>query len=545
MIANVKKWLRRKYQKVAIVAARKVRTMFLLWARQCRKSTTLGDLAFDSMSKAPGRTVIAASASLLTAAELVSKTITSAEQAILVTREADAMRKALDQSTDEAGGKLKLVCANAETGKVYASLNEDDYRDLYASKRLEMRLHFTRSDYSRLLIIAPNPATARGWTGDVFRDEALFTAVELERDLRIAVKPIMDTDPSFRMFYASNLCKEDRHPGFEQTLPEPGAEFPVNPSGNFYRGQDGILIHRVALVDAYAAGHVLYDDREGKPLTYEQFLAAPANKLGLNGSYLLNHEFGGTAAIDFLALNSAQRRGAGQCMTFHILSDSDFETGLRFLAAMKTPDVCGVGIDPATTTREISNPTALTVTYDTAGLYCERAVFLWKEKNPKIARDRIRRILQLIAPRRACIDATGEAYFARETADDLGALCPWELVDARVKVEPVPPGYERDPIYKTWTGDRYSGMVNDNRLVCPGDEYYKDDHRMVVKTGGLYACEPDPRDGKHGDTFDSGKLALHALTSNNGAIESVTGWSFGQHANVRGGFKPRHLPRKG
>lgn len=533
---KIKRWVRRQYQKVALVAIRKVRSAVLLWARQCRKSTTLGDIAFDEMSKEPGRKVIAASASLLVGSELVSKTLTSVEQAQLVTREAAAMLATFEQQAGAPAGTregacapLDLKCADAASGKVYAGLTADDFADLYRSSRLEMRLYHDRTAYSRLLVIAPNPATSRGWTGTVVRDEAGFTPAQLERDLQIAVKPIMDTDPSFKLIYASNLPRDDRHPFFEMTLPEPGAVFPAKADGHFYRGQNGILIHRVALADAYQAGHVLYDTREGKPMTYEDFCADPANRLGLNESYRLIHEFGGAAAIDLLALTTAQRRGIGQC-GFHLVdNDGEFAKGLKALAECLTDGPVGIGMDIATTTGDLSNPTSVTVKERKGVDYWDRAVFVWKEKNPKVARERLARIVAAIkqrpaggGARRVCIDATNDAYWARETAQELGAIIPIELVDARNKVEPVPVGYERDPNYKTWLGDLYAASINENRTGCPPAEYFKEDQRMVTKVSGVYVCEPGP-DGKHGDTFDSGKLGLHALNSTAGGIETTAG----------------------
>ena len=517
-----KKWVRRQYQKVALVAARKVRSMVLFWARQCRKSTTLGDMAFDAMSAKPNQTVIAASASLLVGSELVSKTMSSAEQAALVTREASALRAAMENSNTESGMQLKV--ANSDTGKIYQRMSEEDYTDLYRLSKLEMRLYHTERDYSRLRVIAPNPATARGWTGCVFRDEAGFTHPGLERDLQIAVKPIMDTDPSFKLIYASNLPRDDRHPFFEMTLPEPGTEFQPNADGNFYRGQNGILIHRVALVDAYAAGHVLYDTREGKALTYEQFCKDPANRLGLDESYRLVHKFGGAAAIDLFALTTAQRRGAGVCGFFMVENDAEMLAALRFLAAALTDGAIGIGCDVATTTNDTSNPTSVTVMEKRGVEYVEVAVLVWKEREPKVARQRLADVIKVVrtreaggAPRRFCIDSTNEQYFARETAQELGGLVPFELVDARNTVEPPPPGYNRATNYKTWLGDLYSAAVNDNRVTMPADEYLKDDHRLVIKSAGTFAADPQ-MDGKHGDTFDSGKLALHALSSAGGAI---------------------------
>lgn len=563
----MKSWVRRQYQKVALVAARRTRVMMLFWARQCRKSTTLGDMAFDEMSKGPGKNVIAASASLLTGSELVSKTVSAAEQAMVCAREAAALHLTMLHNSGDGEGQspeskgqspksevrsskaFSLKMANSETGKVYASLGADDLADLYRSSRLEMRLYHSRTGYSRLLIIAPQPATARGWSGKVFRDEAMFTRPELERELQVAMKPIIDTDPAFQLVYASNLGNDDRHPIWEMTLPEPGTEFPVNADGNFYRGQNGILIHRVALADAYAAGHVLYDSQEGKPLSYEEFCAAPENKLGLDESYRLIHKFGGSAAIDLFALLTSQRRGTGECGLFVVDSDRDFERGLAWLRAHLGSGVAGVGIDPATTTNATLNPTSVTVTERRPDGYWQVAVFVWKEKDPKKARERFGRVLRTAGERpagrvrRCCMEATSEQYFARETAQELAGLAPWQLVDVRNKVEPAPHGYQRDPIYKTWLGDLYAAEVNDNHYALPPEEYLKNDHRMVIKSGGAYECEPEA-DGRHGDTFVSGMLAQHAVAGTGAAILSVEGIRMGGNAVGKAAFRPRALVRR-
>lgn len=546
----MKKWKRREYQTVALATARKARTMVLFWARQCRKSTTLGDIGFDQMSREPGRNVIAASASLLTGSELIHKALSTAEQAALVTREAAAMQATMEASVQATGGAMELKVANSETGRELAGLSAEDFRDLYRSSRLELRLYHDRTAFSRLLVIAPNPATARGWTGCVIRDEAGFTPEAMERDLQVAVKPIIDTDPGFQMIYASNLPRNDRHPFFEMTLPEPGTEFSPNPKGNFYRGQNGILIHRVALADAYAAGHVLYDSREGKPLTYEQFCADPANRLGLDESYRLIHQFGGTAAIDLMAITTAQRRGIGQCAFVFVANDLDFENALAALRHLLGSGPVGIGFDVATTTGATSNPSSITVSEQVGVETVERLVVIWKERDGRIARERLRRIIQTVGQRpiggparRCCQDATNEQYFARETEAELSILIPFELVDSRNTVEPQPAGYERPPNYKTWLGDLYAAAINENRCLLPSDTYLKEDHRMVQKSGGLFVCEPDA-DGRHGDTFDSGKLALRALSSGRGGIETTDGIYLGTNLPGRS-FTPRYLPARG
>lgn len=509
-----KKWQRRKYQQVALVAVRKTRLLGLFWARQCRKSTTLGDIAFDEMTRTPGRSVIAASASLLLGTELVSKTVTAAEQAIIVGREAAALQTALAQASAEKG--LQLLTANSETGKVYASPNEADFAELYQSGRLEMRLHHDRTTYSRLRVIAPNPATARGWTGTVLRDEIGF--IKNEAEVQTAIKPIIDTDPSFRMIYASNLPSDDRHPWFEMTLPsDPSLTFPANASGHFYRGQTGLRIHRVSIADAYAAGHVLYDD-DGKPMTLEQARDNEKNKSAWRQNYELVHEYGGAAVIDSLCLHTAQQRGVGQCACVVVDTDLDFERALEFLRSHLRSGPVGIGFDVATTTQETSNPSSVTVTERLGVELVSRLVVLWKERKPQIARERLVRLFQTVAQRhdggparRLCIDASNERYFAEETADLFRSLVPVELVINGTSVQP--PGYTEPTNYKTWLGDLYSGQINDNHYTLPPETYFRDDHRLVIKDRGLYVCQPQS-DGRHGDTFDSGKLAQYALTSN-------------------------------
>src|ERR1039458_9171440 len=285
-------------------------------------------------------------------------TLGATEQAAIVSHEAEAIRNVFEAGAAEK--ELDLGAAEAAKHKTYRGLTAEDFAELYKSSSMELRLFFDKTSYSRLRVIAPNPATARGWGGTVLRDEAGYTPVQLENDLRIATKPIIDTDPTFKLIYASNLCPNDRHPFFEMTMPPPDLMFAPNAAGHFYLGQNGILIHRVSLADAYAAGHVLYDD-EGRPLTYEQFRAKPENRLGFQTNYGLTHESGGTAAIDLIALLTAQRKGAQSgCSFVFVEDDADWQRALHLLAANLTDGQVGIGFDVASTTGETRNPSRVT-----------------------------------------------------------------------------------------------------------------------------------------------------------------------------------------
>jgi hypothetical protein len=80
------------------------------------------------------------------------------------------------------------------------------------------------------------------------------------------------------------------------------------------------------------------------------------------------------------------------------------------------------------------------------------------------------------------------------------------------------PGYE-PMTKKQWTASRLVAILDDNHLTIPPERYVRDDWRLVRKEKGLIVCEPDV-DGKHGDTFDSAKLAIYAL-EDGGAVEAL------------------------
>lgn len=535
-----RKWQRREYELQGMVAARQLRVLYMFWTRRGRKSTNLGSMAFDAMSATSGQSVIAASASLLVGAELVSMALSAVEQSIKIQQEADALRLALENSAADQGG-LNLVTANSETGKIYRSLGADDYRDLYRSKKLEFRLYFDKTAYSRMMVIAPNPATARGWGGWVFRDEQQFTHPELERELQTATDPIIDTDPTFRLIYASNLCGDDRHPGYEMTLPRDVTTFTPDPRGHFYISQTGIMVHRVDLADAYAAGHTLFDKKSGAPMPLETALAG----MSLNArkwNYMLIHEAGGSAAVDALALHTAQQRGVGRCTSIYVDTDLDFERALAWLRTHLAKGArTGIGFDVATTTAGKSNPSSVSVTQQMSGNELVTPLnVLWKTRDPKLARERVRRIVEMCkateAPaRRMCIDASNERYFCEETRQEFRGVIPVELVLNGATVDPLPAGYEDAINYKTFLGDLYSGELNDNHCVLPPESYFKKDHRAVVKDRGSYGCEVD-NDGGHGDSFDSGKLSVYAVSAKGGPIVAAAVRT-GTFGGSKGGFK--------
>ena len=151
-------------------------------------------------------------------------------------------------------------------------------------------------------------------------------------------------------------------------------------------------------------------------------------------------------------------------------------------------------------------------------------------QDPDVANDRIRRIVESVAKRtaggrarRLCVDATSERYFAVSLQKLLRGLIPVELVIASVTIDR--PGYGSQTM-KQILGTQMVDVLDNNRLTLPPDKYVRIDWRLVKKEKGLLYCEPD-QDGKHGDTFDSTKLSIHALASTAGVAKIDTEFEVG------------------
>lgn len=183
----------------------------------------------------------------------------------------------------------------------------------------------------------------------------------------------------------------------------------------------------------------------------------------------------------------------------------------------------GLGLDLATTEKDTSNPSSLTIAQQVGPLFVERLVMTWKTSREGVTRAMVGVVLadlKLVGLRlrRACVDATNERFFAQRLAAEFNSFCPWELVVASEAME----WHGEKLNMKTILGNLYAGEFAEGTARIPDERFLKDDHRLVKKDKGLFVASVSP-DGQHGDTFDSGKLAKWALTRGGPAeISAVT-----------------------
>lgn len=479
----------------------------LLARRQFGKTTLAARISLKKMMKVPGHTVIFGSVKLDLGREIVRKESSELQRAFQL----------LAAQAEEAGTKLEAVEADGR-GNIVSQVAPDDWADLYEHSRLEFRLYHSRSIYSRTKVVALTP-DAVGETGDLILDEVgrvrNFQAV-LE-----AVLPIISSNPDFRAIFTTTPPPDDSHPSFDLLAPPLDADLPVNPEGNWYRSALGVSVLRVTANDAYADGVPLYDDDTGAAISPEESRLRAHDKDAWDRNFGCQFLIGGTAAVGLQQLDSAQRRGIGRCACINVHDDADFDLAIGHLRHGLGRNRVGIGFDVATTEKDTSNPSSVTVMeqegLDMVGLL----TVTWKTRDPAVSKERARRIVETIAERpeggrarRLCIDATSERYFAVQFQREFAALVPVELVISSETVE-LPSGDKVNR--KTWLGSRWIGVIDDNQAVLPPERYLREDFRRVRKVKGLFDCEAGPN-GEHGDTFDSHKLAHHALTGAGGPV---------------------------
>jgi hypothetical protein len=372
----------------------------------------------------------------------------------------------------------------------------------------------SQTSISRLKVIAPNIATARGYSGTVLMDEIGF--IRDFQGLYEAMEPIISSDPTFRLVMATTPPNDDAHYSYTLAAPEPGTAFAVNPRGNTYVSAAGIPVHRVDAWDAAAAGRVLYDSKTGAPLTPEQHRAQALDRDAWDRNYGLKWLTGGTAALSLAGLAAAQDWGARLGC---IAAEGTPPPGW---AAAMTDAPWAVGYDIATTEKGTSNPSAIVVTQEVGPKqYAERLVLRFKAANDAEAKAILRTVIQdaeKAAGRRAravAVDATSERYFCVQLRREFSRYARVLLV---VGSEGTEYGGEKMN-FKQRLGSAYAAAYEDSALAVPPDRWVKDDRRLVKRVRGSFDNDLDSA-GNHGDTFDGGKLALYALTGSGGPVEA-------------------------
>lgn len=513
--------------------------MYVETRRQFGKTTLFSGVALKQMMKYPGRLVTFASASLNVGKELIYKQDSVISGGLhdmrvdqdrrgRIKADAQAIHNAMaDFQRQAKDNNMAFNLADGVSNRDYKDIDLDGIADLFERSRLEMRLKHSASVVSRTQIIAPNPATARGFTGDVLIDEIGFIPDFAE--VWEAMEPIASRDPSFRVLMASTPPPDESHLCFKIGQPPEGTKFEPCGDGHWYRSQAGILCLRVDVWDAEMCGVRLHDLETRQPITPEQHRANALDKDAWDRNYALKRIPGGLVAMPAVAIDAAQANGSHDCLAYDfgtIETAKEAETLARVVGAVQNIadlGVWGAGYDIATTTNAKSNPSSLTLTQGKGNERRAKLIVRWKSANPDFSEQLVIKSLEALrhaggSLQKICLDASNERYFASRMKTLLEAA--GFSVDLIVSGEVIETGDPKAPKMrmKEKTGNLLVNTATDRNLALPPDKWVKDDFLLPKKEKGLFVCDVDPA-GNHGDTFDSTKLSVLALESS-GSVEA-------------------------
>ena len=244
------------------------KTLIEHWSRQIGKSYTYAAWAVDRLLRSPGRLVTVLSNSRENGAEFVAKA-------------QDVCRK--------LGQAIEIESNQAELDGEPA-LSEDVK---YENMRFEIRLTLG-GQTGRIKVLAANPRTARGFSGDLILDEFAFH--EDSAAIWEAAEPIISSNPDF-------LCR-------------------ILSTGNgrrnmFYQliSEGRIKYRRIRRSDAWATGELkIYSQVDGHELTPAEARAQSSDKRAYDQNYECAFEDENTPLLTEELINAAERADLAGCI---------------------------------------------------------------------------------------------------------------------------------------------------------------------------------------------------------------------------------------
>lgn len=221
--------------------------LILHWARQIGKSFVLASWAVYRLLTKPGRLVTVLSNSKDNGIEFMQK--------------------------------VREVCALAHVAFEMEDLSADEF---FENMQIECRIK-VGGKIGRIKVLAANPRTARGFSGDLILDEFAFH----EDSVKIwdAAEPIISSNPDFQCRIAST--GNGRFNMFYQMVAgAAGAASKENPAG-LAESANGYLVSRVARSAAHKLGQKIYDPKSRKEITPEEARKKSLDKASYDQNYEL------------------------------------------------------------------------------------------------------------------------------------------------------------------------------------------------------------------------------------------------------------------
>lgn len=509
------------------------RVFALIWMRQDGKTTTMSAQAWDWMLEHVGSTTVFMASNIALGQELLYREVLHWQALI---RHLKGLH----------GSKVK-TSADDDEGEL---IDADAIADQMSKSGMELRFHHSDAEYSRTVVIAPSP-NAVGRSGNVIYDEVGRSPGSLFLDIHASVKPFITANRDFRYRMSTTPPLDTSHPCVGLLAPSPEKKFTPKAEGDWYRSEGGMLVHRHDVYDAAEAGIFLFDDDTGKEMTPAESREAEWDKDAWDRDRALSWatKSGLNAIVEADIIHAQSRAEAKDCVAIAITEGlPKSPEAIAALLRSRLPDgffeklaglSLGLGLDLASSDGEHSNPLSLTIAEDRGGVLVERLVLTWKSREEAISREIVLFFLARMAglgirPKGMAIDASNNFLWADMLRKLVVQYCPCELVINSNVVEIA----GRKLNMKQLLGKNYAGLFEAGKVALAPASWLKQDHLLVFHYKDTYDAKVLP-DGRHADTFDSGKLAQRALGGAGGpaewnrpdqrSVELGTGMGFGEY----------------
>jgi phage FluMu gp28-like protein len=253
----------RSYQK-PVFMDRQSGILILHWSRQIGKSYTLASWAVDrlltQLQKFDTWLVTVLSNSRDNGAEFCLK-------AAEVCRKLGMAKQEMSSQVQEIGGAAVYV-------------EDDQSPDLrYENMRMEVRVTVSvggQERTGRIKVLAANPRTARGFSGDLILDEFAFH--EDSNAIWEAAEPILSANPEFLLRIAST--GNGKHNMFYRLSSGPGPK-----DGTPFLSTAGFKVSRVTRKEAWKQGVKVYDPNTREPIHPDQARSKALDKRAYDQNY--------------------------------------------------------------------------------------------------------------------------------------------------------------------------------------------------------------------------------------------------------------------
>ncbi|NJL18802.1 MAG: hypothetical protein HC901_00295 [Bdellovibrionaceae bacterium] len=204
--------------------------------------------------------------------------------------------------------KLGMVLAKpteaVPVGDAMVYIADDNSPDLkYENMRMEIRVTLTvngQERVGRIKVLAANPRTARGFSGDLILDEFAFH--EDSNAIWEAAEPILSSNSDFLCRIAST--GNGKHNMFFRMASGSGPD-----DGRFFLSSSGFKVCRVTRSEAWKQGVKVYDPNTRKPITPDDARKKALDKRAYDQNYECKFNDENMALLTHELIQQAQRAG--------------------------------------------------------------------------------------------------------------------------------------------------------------------------------------------------------------------------------------------